>query len=71
MKNDREPNYMWGAQVTSPDGRYLALYVSRDTARVSSVSSLFVFIPKHDHFISKICSGSPILKTRAIPSVQI
>ena len=35
MKSDEEPNYMWGAQVTSPDGRYLALYVSRDTARVS------------------------------------
>lgn len=38
MKSDEEPNYMWGAQVTSPDGRYLALYVSRDTARVSFVS---------------------------------
>ncbi|KAG9092555.1 hypothetical protein FRC06_011880, partial [Ceratobasidium sp. 370] len=33
MKNDDEPNYMWGTSVTSPDGRYLALYVSRDTAR--------------------------------------
>ncbi|KAF8680930.1 prolyl oligopeptidase [Rhizoctonia solani] len=33
MKDDEHPNYMWGAQVTSPDGRYLILYVSRDTAR--------------------------------------
>ncbi|QRV87176.1 carbohydrate esterase family 10 protein [Ceratobasidium sp. AG-Ba] len=33
MKNDDEPNYMWGTSITSPDGRYLALYVSRDTAR--------------------------------------
>jgi prolyl oligopeptidase len=34
MKDDDHPNYMWGTQVTSPDGRYLILYVSRDTARV-------------------------------------
>ncbi|CAE6439737.1 unnamed protein product [Rhizoctonia solani] len=33
MKDDDHPSYMWGAQVTSPDGRYLILYVSRDTAR--------------------------------------
>ncbi|KAG9091317.1 hypothetical protein FS749_016631 [Ceratobasidium sp. UAMH 11750] len=33
MKNDDEPNYMWSTSITSPDGRYLALYVSRDTAR--------------------------------------
>ncbi|KAG8716187.1 hypothetical protein FRC08_009750 [Ceratobasidium sp. 394] len=33
MKNDAEPNYMWSTSITSPDGRYLALYVSRDTAR--------------------------------------
>lgn len=35
MKDDDHPNYMWGAQVTTPDGRYLVLYISRDTARVS------------------------------------
>ncbi|KAG8782725.1 hypothetical protein FRC12_020503 [Ceratobasidium sp. 428] len=33
MKDDNHPNYMWSTSVTSPDGRYLALYVSRDTAR--------------------------------------
>ncbi|CAE6472035.1 unnamed protein product [Rhizoctonia solani] len=33
MKDDDHPTYMWGTQVTSPDGRYLILYVSRDTAR--------------------------------------
>ncbi|KAG9125182.1 hypothetical protein FRC07_008659 [Ceratobasidium sp. 392] len=33
MKDDNEPNYMWSTSITSPDGRYLALYVSRDTAR--------------------------------------
>ncbi|KAH7344156.1 prolyl oligopeptidase [Rhizoctonia solani] len=33
MKDDDHPSYMWSTQVTSPDGRYLILYVSRDTAR--------------------------------------
>lgn len=37
MKDAEHPEWMWGAQVTL-DGKYVALYVSQDTSRVSESS---------------------------------
>jgi prolyl oligopeptidase len=34
VKNDENPEWMWSAEVTE-DGRYLALYIIKDTSRVS------------------------------------
>ncbi|KAI0318097.1 prolyl oligopeptidase [Amylostereum chailletii] len=33
MKNAEEPEWMWSADVTEDGGKYVALYISRDTAR--------------------------------------
>ncbi|KAI0069251.1 prolyl oligopeptidase [Artomyces pyxidatus] len=33
MKNPEEPHWMWGTDFPERDGRWLALYVSRDTSR--------------------------------------
>ena len=35
MKDEANPTWMWAAAVSDPDGRYLTLYISRDTARKS------------------------------------
>jgi len=35
MKDEAKPTWMWGAGVSDPDGRYLILNISRDTARKS------------------------------------
>ena len=33
-KDDSEPEWFWGADVTEDDGRYLVMSVSKDTSRV-------------------------------------
>lgn len=33
-KDEDNPEWLWGVQVTELDGKYLALYTFRDTARV-------------------------------------
>jgi prolyl oligopeptidase len=35
MKDEANPTWMWAAGVSDPDGRYLILNISRDTARKS------------------------------------
>ena len=37
MEDRSHPQYMWGAGISEIDGKYLELYVSRDTSRVRSV----------------------------------
>ena len=34
MENPDQREWMWGAAVSEVDGRWLELYVSRDTSRV-------------------------------------
>jgi hypothetical protein len=34
MTNPDQPEWLWGAAVSEVDGRWLELYVSRDTSRV-------------------------------------
>lgn len=34
-KDDANPEWFWGAEISEEDGRYLIMSVSRDTARVS------------------------------------
>jgi Prolyl oligopeptidase, N-terminal beta-propeller domain len=35
MKDEANPTWLWGVGVSDPDGRYLTLNISRDTARKS------------------------------------
>ena len=44
MKNPDQPEWQWRAAVSEVDGRWLELYVSRDTSRVWS-SVLHIFPP--------------------------
>lgn len=34
MKDDENPEWMWGVEISEVDGRYLMLYISKDTDRV-------------------------------------
>jgi hypothetical protein len=34
MKDDENPEWMWGVEISEVDGRYLMLYTSKDTDRV-------------------------------------
>src|SRR5712672_3436370 len=34
MKNPDQPEWLWGAAISEVDGRWLELYISRDTSRV-------------------------------------
>jgi prolyl oligopeptidase len=34
MKNDEEPDWQWHMGVSELDGRYLELYINKDTSRV-------------------------------------
>ena len=41
-KDDSNPEWFWGAEVSEEDGRYLILYVSKDTSRVSDRCSPYL-----------------------------
>lgn len=34
MKDDQNPEWMWSVDVSEEDGKYLFLYILRDTSRV-------------------------------------
>jgi len=34
MKDDENPEWIWGVDISEVDGRYLALYIAKDTAMV-------------------------------------
>ena len=36
-KDDANPEWQFGVQISESDGKHLALYISRDTARVSDL----------------------------------
>ena len=54
-KDDEHPEWMWAAEVSELDGKYLTLYSSRDTSRVGlSIDALrhlkrFLEKPVVDH----------------------
>jgi hypothetical protein len=42
MKDDNQPKYMWSVSIDEHEGRWIKLYISRDTSSVSHVpSSIF------------------------------
>ena len=41
MEDPEHREYMFGTEVSEVDGKYLLLYTSRDTSRVSAIHTLF------------------------------
>jgi hypothetical protein len=44
MKDDENPEWVWSADITEVDGRYLLLYISKDMARVRFQDRLYFFL---------------------------
>jgi hypothetical protein len=56
MKDDQNPEWLWSVDVDEAEGKYLALYIVKDTSRVRVVSCTWASDPV-DLIYRETCCG--------------